>query len=433
MAKNHTFNRYIFKIHIIFTIVILLSYSILLWYFFMRGLDEATLINMRSEIVNYADNYQKNDQKKSSTPLANFQLSQGYIDWQALPDEFKENFPDFKVISQEKMNNVKIFNLDYSYLLPEKVLFIVAYPLTDGKTYYLLRSVYLATDGEQILLRVNNMLVLTWPLALFFLLLMLGSMHFILRKITKPMQQLGAWTDSLTLDDIDRPVIDFGFKEVNLIAQQQQSAFERISDMVKKEHDFLRHASHELRTPIAVIKSNIELLERLLADSKATTSINRIKRANVNMQYMIETLLWLTREDERIYEQNAVNIAEMVRNIVEDNQYLLQGKLTKVNLALSDSSINIAKTACRLTLNNLIRNAFQYTATGDIFITLIESEIIIENINHTENDIDHTGTDYGYGLGLHLVDRIVDKMTWQYQNIDIPGGRKVMIDFRRFT
>jgi len=317
--------------------------------------------------------------------------------------------------------------------LPEKVLFIVAYPLTDGKTYYLLRSVYLATDGEQILLRVNNMLVLTWPLALFFLLLMLGSMHFILRKITKPMQQLGAWTDSLTLDDIDRPVIDFGFKEVNLIAQQQQSAFERISDMVKKEHDFLRHASHELRTPIAVIKSNIELLERLLADSKATTSINRIKRANVNMQYMIETLLWLTREDERIYEQNAVNIAEMVRNIVEDNQYLLQGKLTKVNLALSDSSINIAKTACRLTLNNLIRNAFQYTATGDIFITLIESEIIIENINHTENDIDHTGTDYGYGLGLHLVDRIVDKMTWQYQNIDIPGGRKVMIDFRRFT
>lgn len=430
MKKNHTFNRYIFKIHIIFTVIILLSYSILLRYFFMRGLDEATLINMRSEIVNYADNYQKNVQENSPTPQVNFQLSQGYIGWQALPDEFKENFSDFKVVNQEKMDNVKVFNFDYSYLLPEKVLFIVAYPLTDGKTYYLSRSVYLATDGEQILLRVNNMLVLTWPLALFFLLLMLGSMHFILRKITKPMQQLGAWTNSLTLDDIDRPVIDFGFKEVNLIAQQQQSAFERISDMVKKEHDFLRHASHELRTPIAVIKSNIELLERLVVDSKTTTSINRIKRANVNMQYMIETLLWLTREDERIYEQNAVNIADMVRNIVEDNQYLLQGKLTKVNLALSDSSIDLAKTACRLTLNNLIRNAFQYTATGDIFIILTESEITIKNINHSDNDIDHTGTDYGYGLGLHLVDRIVDKMTWQYQNIEIPGGRKVTIDFR---
>jgi hypothetical protein len=55
--------------------------------------------------------------------------------------------------------------------------------------------------------------------------------------------------------------------------------------------------------------------------------------------------------------------------------------------------------------------------------------VIIENINKSKDELDHRGADYGYGLGLRLVEKIITKMSWQYLNEEIVGGRHVTISF----
>ena len=120
-----------------------------------------------------------------------------------------------------------------------------------------------------------------------------------------------------------------------------------------------------------------------------------------------------------------------VSNLVEDNQYLLQSKKVEVLLKLAPSHIKVFETPCRLVLNNLIRNAFQYTAEGEVNIECLEGFVIVENVNKSEGTLDYSGADYGYGLGLRLVDKIVKKMAWQYQNKNIIGGRSASVNFKK--
>jgi signal transduction histidine kinase len=425
MAKAKTLRRYIFKVQAIILVVVLLSYTALLNLYFVRGMDESTYISMYIEVDDFVRKYQSGEQPK----LPQTVLSTGYIDWQELPQEIKEHFPSLIKINQLTMKNVKVFNADVVSVLPEKIIFILAHPLKNNSVFYLTRQVDLAAHASQIKSRMLTMLSSTLPIALFFLLLILASVHLILSRLTRPMQRLGGWADELTLENVSQQPIDFGFDELNRVAHQQQMAFKRIAHILEKEHDFLRHASHELRTPIAVVKNNVELLQRTLAQQKSLVSVERIKRASINMEHLIETLLWLTKEDEKIVAKVAVDVSKMILNIVEDNQYLLHGKQTDLSLNLDHLKISLSHTPCRLMINNLVRNAFQYTAEGEINISFINGEIVIENINHVETEIDHTGADYGYGLGLHLVSRIVSKMGWHYQNLAIDGGRMVSIKF----
>jgi signal transduction histidine kinase len=149
------------------------------------------------------------------------------------------------------------------------------------------------------------------------------------------------------------------------------------------------------------------------------------------MQHMTETLLWLSREDEN--EKliiSDINIADMIKQLLEDNQYLLQGKTVALNFEIDELTLKLAPTPCRLILNNIIRNAFQYTAEGKINIHFENQVLVIENINIGKTEFDSENSDYGYGLGLQLVDKIINKIHWHYENKKISGGRKVTINFK---
>jgi len=317
------------------------------------------------------------------------------------------------------------------------VLFIIAQPLYDGKTFYLIRNIDTQQYDALSQMGISRMLKLTWPIALIFLLVMHFSVQLLLKRTLKPFYHLGDWVENLTLENVQQSMPNFEFYELTVIARQQKKALLRLSEVLDKEQDFLRHASHELRTPIAVVKSNSELLTRILASEqnkeKREKSLARITRASLNMQHTTETLLWLSQDNSGQNHQTLaladIDLNRMINNLVEDNDYLLQSKNVEVTIELSPANINVLETPCRLILNNLIRNAFQYTAQGEVVIKCCSNEVIVKNTNISEGKLDHNGADYGYGLGLRLVDKIVKKMHWSYKNDEISGGREASVKF----
>lgn len=435
--QPQTLRRYVLKVQSIIALIIVLSYTLVINFYFIHGLDEANFQDLHLESNDFAHQYQKN----SHHPLPDTIHFQGFLGWETLPNDLQEHFTGFENVSEMTMDNIRIFTDDTFISWPEQAIFIIAQPLFDGKTFYLVRSINIKQYDALSQMGISKMFQLTWPIALIFLIVMHFSVQLLLRRTLRPFYQIGDWVEGLTLENVNEQTPNFEFYELTAIANQQKKALLRLGAILDKEQDFLRHASHELRTPIAVVKSNSELLTRILSSEnnkdKGEQSLARISRAALNMQHTTETLLWLSQEQSLAQSsQQTLALAEldlnlMINNLVEDNAYLLQSKKVKITLELTPTSIKVFETPCRLVLNNLIRNAFQYTAAGEVIIQCSRGRVIVENINISEGELDHSGADYGYGLGLRLVDKIVNKMHWSYQNNQRCGGRKAIIDFRQ--
>lgn len=433
MNRPQSLRRFVLKIQSIVALTVVLSYTLVISFYFVSGLNEANFQDLHLESNHFTQAYNRGE----TIALPDSIHFKGYLGWQQLPKSIQRQFPSIETVNTLTMKNIRTFSINNIFSWPEQAVLVVAQPLNDGKVFYLVREINIEKYDALSQNGIMKMLLLTLPIALMFWLMMHVVVQLILKRTLKPFGQLSRWVDTLNKDNVDKNIPDFEFNELNRIAQQQQVAMTRMSEILTKEQDFLRHASHELRTPIAVVKSNSELLSRILADAgitqtcdhKGIAAIARIKRAALNMQHTTETLLWLSREQESPLVSSSVNVENMLHHLVDDNQYLLQGKNVKVSLNIETSLFDLVETPCRLVLNNLIRNAFQYTIEGEVTIRFSQARINIVNINQAEEVLDHSGADYGYGLGLRLVERIVDKMSWGYQNNEIDGGRDVVVDF----
>ena len=152
-----------------------------------------------------------------------------------------------------------------------------------------------------------------------------------------------------------------------MLARRIQFAFERMREGVNKEKLFLRHASHELRTPIAILSSNVELLDRLSDRPERTeaeqAAFLRQYRALDEVQLLMETLLWVNRQSDNLPKFEQIDLRRELDCIVENYSYLLEER--NISLTVTGSGEATAPVAAvRIVLSNLVRNAFQYTMDG---------------------------------------------------------------------
>lgn len=182
---------------------------------------------------------------------------------------------------------------------------------------------------------------------------------------------------------------------------------------MRVEREFLRNASHELRTPIAVIRANVELLKRNPNLDYKIAQIARIERASDNMQLLTETLLWLRRDNKCLPELVDVCTKTMVDDSIEDFSYLLKDKkvIVKTEYISKISHVKLPLVLFQIVINNLIRNAFQYTQDGEVIIRVTDSHFVI---NNTYSHSDASREEQGFGLGLVLVRQICQRMHWDF-------------------
>ncbi|WP_299136411.1 HAMP domain-containing sensor histidine kinase [uncultured Vibrio sp.] len=262
-------------------------------------------------------------------------------------------------------------------------------------------------------------------IVLFFAILVL-----ILRKVASPVEQLKNWAKSLDKDNLSEPTPDFHFSELNTLANIIRDSLSSVQSSLEREQKFLGYASHELRTPIAVTRTNSELLEKLIQKGKSPEKqlevIDRIKRAGFTMTDLTETLLWLTRQQDKDLPLQNTHLGDMLQQINHDLTYLLNGKAVVVNLESDDTQCQLPVGLTRIVLTNLIRNAFQHTGSGTVDMVQVGSKVTIVNYN-TDGTVEDNNL--GFGLGLELTEKLLAQYQWQYHNQELAGGREVWVDF----
>ncbi len=213
-----------------------------------------------------------------------------------------------------------------------------------------------------------------------------------------------------------------------LIYVFSKSAIKPIVESYEKQKQFITDASHELKTPLAVINTNADVLEMECGESEWTKSIHRqIER----MSKLISGLIMLSRMDE---ESNKIiktefSISDAVNEAAEPFKEMAELKNKKINLNIQKNlTYNGDEEMIRQLIYILLDNAIKYSKeNSDINLSLNRyvNKCIIKVQNESENlkkgkydklferfyrlDSSRNSKKGGYGIGLSIAKSIVLK------------------------
>lgn len=187
--------------------------------------------------------------------------------------------------------------------------------------------------------------------------------------VTRPMKEIGRAIRRLGAQDLKQRITVHGPRDVQELGELLNWLRQRIQQLEQQKMAFLRHISHELKTPLTTIRSGSELLVDGLNDSsEENAEIARIIHANgLQLQRLIEDLLRFSET------QNVVSDLDMIDAV--DLESVVQGVLA--SQALTSTSKDIAVTTdletvhvrgdpnrLRIVVDNLLTNATKYTPPG---------------------------------------------------------------------
>lgn len=239
---------------------------------------------------------------------------------------------------------------------------------------------------------------------------------YVIRRIKQPTRALHAWTARLTPETIDQPLPDFVYPEVSAIALMIQESLKRQYATVRREELIWRYCSHELRTPISIMQVGLDLLKKISGRQERDSGqeiriLSRLQRSISSMAHLINTLLWLGRDDAHPLPHEHIELSLFLQSVIDDLRPLFpQGQKTIV-LKKRRHVLCIPAPALRIVLENIIRNAFQHAQGKTIVIIQRGGRITVTNTTGGENGVpEHTG----FGLGLELTERLAAKLGWGF-------------------
>ncbi|MFN3015361.1 sensor histidine kinase [Vibrio coralliilyticus] len=251
-----------------------------------------------------------------------------------------------------------------------------------------------------------------------------------IRSVSTPVEELKDWAKSLDKEKLSQPIPGFDYSELNTLAEIIRSSLSCVQEGLEREQRFLGYASHELRTPIAVTRTNSELLKKMilkkLDEDKQLEVLERIERAGYTMTDLTETLLWLNRQEDKTLPFSDLVIGDLITQIDHELEYLLQGKAVKVSIKVDATQHSLPHGLCRIIITNLVRNAFQHTYQGEVIIEQSGNRLVITNHNVSQGDGEE---ELGFGLGLELTERLISQYGWYYDNSATNSGRRVELHF----
>jgi len=208
--------------------------------------------------------------------------------------------------------------------------------------------------------------------------------------------------------------------EVGTLAQKIDQLLSRIAAFTRREREFTAHASHELRTPVTVIRGALELIRgRAAGEDALERPLDRIHRSVGEMEMLIDTFLLLARQGQMPDADGACDLAPVVRQVVDAHEELLTGKAVEVVVRTETAGRVAAPPAIvTIALGNLVRNAFKYTRRGRVEIVAGSHHVCVKD---SGPGFDIKATPQGSGLGLAIVERLCERTGWRFTLSGAPG------------
>lgn len=202
------------------------------------------------------------------------------------------------------------------------------------------------------------------------------------------------------------------------------STLKNFTENSQKEYltlkSFSENASHEFQTPIAIIRSKLDLLiqEEKLSEKQSHT-LQAAYNAAEKLSRLSQSLLLLVKiGNNQFDEDEVIKLDQKLEEKLQEFQELWQSHSIQINSLIRKSTIRINKELLEILLNNLLSNAIAHNYDGgEIYISLTTNQLIITNTSR-EGALDKqllfkrfykpSQTSSHNGLGLSIVKQIAD-------------------------
>lgn len=282
---------------------------------------------------------------------------------------------------------------------------------------------------------IKNQLIYVTLLAILFSIIIA---LFLSRRIAKPISDMTKKAEKLAEGNYNVQFTTTGIKEIDELANTLNYLEQEVSKTDEYRRDLMANVSHDLKTPLTMIKAYAEMIRDITLDNKEKTKenlnviIDETDRLNILVNDILELSKLQNNQDNLNIEK--FDIVELINDILK--RYQIIKETENYNLVLeSPSSIIVKADKKRISqvIYNLINNAINYTG-DDLTVTIritenakdCKIEIIDTGKGIDEKDLTNIWNRYykkeknhkrnvvGTGLGLSIVKNILEQHHFKY-------------------
>ncbi|MBW9212650.1 MULTISPECIES: HAMP domain-containing sensor histidine kinase [Terrabacteria group] len=321
---------------------------------------------------------------------------------------------------------------------------------------YLILSTGSIDETKQVTIKV-----LPYSIGISFIISLIAA-YIYSKKITKPIKNILKSTKDMERLKKDSYCNVESEDEIGMIANNINSLYDTIwntieslkqkiddiSQVEKEKVEFLRAASHELKTPLTSLRVLLENMRYKIGKYKDRDFyLDKAQEIVIESTDMVQSILDISKLQvvNKGCEED-LDIRMILVEIIESYKVLARAKDLKINLKIEEPcDCFMNKESMKKVISNIISNAINYTDQGNrINIQISNGILIVENeckslsedvLKHVfkafyRPDFSRDKKDGGTGLGLYIVKNILTDANLEFQFKPSHLGMKFTIDFR---
>jgi len=293
------------------------------------------------------------------------------------PDDSTETFSEFSTLHSEFL----VLSRVPMQLHQKKTTFSNEYRKIEGEeNEYRILQHHFVYEGQDYQLEIGSSLSevndLTFVIKLFIIIVFVVILFitfladtFYIEYLLKPFYKIidtkiRRVNEPETFDHTPIKAASRDFRELDFVLNQMM---DRIAEVFKKEKQFISNVSHELLTPIALLKNKLEnLLQNESLDDNAVDKIAGSLKTLDMLKKIINNLLLISRIDNNQYEANEeIDLREIISDLYEDLQDRIDDKEIHFENKMQNGFVFTGnKTLIHILLYNLATNAIKYNKSG---------------------------------------------------------------------
>ncbi|MBL0912300.1 MAG: sensor histidine kinase [Bacteroidia bacterium] len=409
---NRLLNKTIRPLTLYALLVLVLSipvYYFLVDYIWVNELDKHHL-NIKAKI----------EQEMNALPLSDSALQHTLLVWNAVNpgSSFRETDAS-QVRPDSTYTQIRFDDFQQDR---EQFRGLRTYIRIHGRTYRLLLETNMEETDETILAIAG--------VTLLFFLLLSGGFILLNRRLSlrfwHPFYDTLQRLRSFNLEgeqNISLPQSDV--LEFNELNRQLEELIGKNISVFRQQKEFTENAAHELQTPLAIIRSKLDILLQSSALSKEQyETVEAINRTLTRAYRINKNLLLLARiENRQFSERETIDLSLLTRECLELLQEHIAEKQLQVSTDIEDGVyIRGNRVLAEILSSNLLLNAIRHTKNGgNLHITLHKGLLRVRNSGSSALDPDALFRRFGRastetpgtGLGLAIVQQIALRYDWQ--------------------
>lgn len=286
---------------------------------------------------------------------------------------------------------------------------------------YLAQDITILESREDRFQEVGFMMFVAGMLAISLVIARLGS-----TRIIRPLQNLSNQIRKIQPDSsFTRIPVHYADVELNEIARVLNDLLAALDTYVRREKALVSLASHELRTPIAVISGALDVIDqRSPEDPTNRKTLDRIRQATDKMQADVDALLKLAHRSSKQDKAGKVDLAQCVRRVVTELENSAPAYAGRVKQTVPRDPVILSadQTLIHMLIRNLIQNALRHTRDF-VYVSISDDRFSISDAGeglptHIRARLSGSADDKSVpedGLGLFIVRLICERLAWRLQ------------------